>query len=285
MHYLCLVVSPPSLVLWNCCHLNLRRNRCIKLQNSMHSSWSWTRTSLELFRRIWRTCCPDIVILLPRSDLCAFCHKYFTSQSELAGKSEEEKLKIIRYAFNIILMPSSCFIWYTIWQDYFSVQSTAQAHLLLVKEEREAYHVAIRETRAAFAAAVTAGLVGSCGSKLLNKYQLCMYLSFDFAQMVHLPFDLQQPGPVYFLTLYKLGIFGIMNDTTRNQCNFLIPEAVDISKRANGVVSCLRHYLENYMYGETELAFHADNCVAQNKNNLVLAYFAWRVNDKAKLSY
>lgn len=54
-----------------------------------------TPLSYWLFRRLWRECCNDVIISRPKSDLCVLCSKFYTSNSELLGKSEEEKLKWI----------------------------------------------------------------------------------------------------------------------------------------------------------------------------------------------
>ena len=39
----------------------------------------------------------------------------------------------------------------------------------------------------------------------------------------------------------------------------------------------LHHFFENHGLGEKRVHLHADNCVAQNKNNTVLQYLLWRV--------
>lgn len=49
--------------------------------------------SYYIFRRIWNACCLDIVIQLPRSDLCQICQKNYTSHSMLIGLTEDEKLE------------------------------------------------------------------------------------------------------------------------------------------------------------------------------------------------
>lgn len=148
-------------------------------------------------------------------------------------------------------------------------------HLQKVLEERSYYTDTIKKTRDDL---IKSKLKASDrGSRICNSYNGTIHISFDFAQQVHLPANAQQPGPVYFLTLYKVGIFGIMSDTDTKQCNVLIPEACQVSKGSNDVISFLHHYLENYSYGETHLHFHADNFVGQNKNNALLAYFSWRI--------
>jgi len=48
-------------------------------------------------------------------------------------------------------------------------------------------------------------------------------------------------------------------------------------KGANCLASMLHHYLEHYSRGKTHLVVHADNCVGQNKNNIMMDYLARRV--------
>ena len=61
------------------------------------------------------------------------------------------------------------------------------------------------------------------------------------------------------------------------QENFLIDEAHLISKGANAVVSYLDYFLQNFGLDETDVHLHCDNGSEQNKNRIVLWYFAWRV--------
>lgn len=212
------------------------------------------------FRSIWNIFCPDVVIMKPRSDLCEFCQKSMTTFTKLRGCSEADKAEFIK---------------------------KCQDHLNVVNIERTGYKTLIKDTVDNF----NIDLVefDENGLAKPNSYDGKIHYSFDFAQQVHIPFDSQQPGPIYFLTPYKIGIFGIMNDTVKTQHNFLIPEAIQISKGANAIVSFLHYYLENHSFGEKHLTLHADNCVSQNKNNILMGYLTWRVlkglNDSITLSF
>lgn len=104
-----------------------------------------------------------------------------------------------------------------------------------------------------------------------------MHYSFDFAQQVHFPSDAAQPGPLYFLTPRKCGIFGVHCEGVSQQVNFLIDESVSSTKGSNAVISYLHYFFENFGLGEREVHLHCDNCSGQNKNRWVLFYFAWRV--------
>ena len=59
--------------------------------------------------------------------------------------------------------------------------------------------------------------------------------------------------------------------------NYLIDEADDIGKGANATISLIHHYLHAHGLKERNLLLHADNCVGQNKNNMVVQYLAWRI--------
>ena len=87
--------------------------------------------------------------------------------------------------------------------------------------------------------------------------------------IVQVPYKLE-PGPIYFLTPRKCGIFGVCCAALPQQVNFLINEAFDTGKGANAVISMLHYYLENHGLNATVLHFNADNCTGQNKNNAMI---------------
>ena len=106
---------------------------------------------------------------------------------------------------------------------------------------------------------------------------LTAHYSFDMAQQVHYPCDPLQPGPMYFLTPRKCGVFGVCNEALPRQVNFLIEEACDTGKGANNIISKLHYFFSVYGFGEEDVYLHADNCTGQNKNNAMVHYLAWRV--------
>lgn len=104
------------------------------------------------------------------------------------------------------------------------------------------------------------------------------------AQQIHIPSNPLQPGPIYFVVPFKVGIFGVMSETSNKQVNYLIPESVSSTKGSNLITSLFHHYLEQYSKGEDVMYLHADNCVGQNKNNILLSYLSWRIsNNKNKM--
>ncbi|KAG8266542.1 hypothetical protein J6590_108221 [Homalodisca vitripennis] len=200
----------------------------------------------KIFTNIWRDICPDIVVMKPRSDLCAICQKHYTSGAEMASVSEEIKMQTLE---------------------------KMTLHLETVAKERKHYNDTIKKTR----------------ENLENGDTSTVHYSFDMAQQVHIPSNPMQPGPIYFLVPFKVGIFGVMCETKNQQINYLIPESVSTTKGSNLIVSLFDHYLESNSSGEDVMYIHADNCVGQNKNNILMGYLAWRIcehkNKKIVLSF
>jgi hypothetical protein len=105
------------------------------------------------------------------------------------------------------------------------------------------------------------------------------------AQQISLPFSSQQVGLVYFLSGYKIGLFGIVNESLKKFYLYLIPESCKTGKGANLVISLLHHFFAHFAVGEEHVVCHADNCTGQNKNNYLLQYAAWRVKQKLHKSF
>ena len=82
---------------------------------------------------------------------------------------------------------------------------------------------------------------------------------------------------------------GVCDEGNSTQLNFLIDEAQSCGKGANSIVSMVHYYLEYYSHGEDNICLQADNCIGQNKNNIMTSYLAWRVatgsNKSCELSF
>ena len=85
----------------------------------------------------------------------------------------------------------------------------------------------------------------------------------DYAQQLHYPTNTQQPGPIYFKTPRKCGLFGVVSERSGHQFNYLIDEPVAVGKGANATISYVHHFLENHGMGEQRAYFHADNCAGK----------------------
>ncbi|KAG8257716.1 hypothetical protein J6590_042825 [Homalodisca vitripennis] len=77
----------------------------------------------RVFSNIWRDICPDIVVMKPRTDLCAICQKHYSSGAEMALVPEEKKIETIEMM---------------------------RTHLQTVSKERKFYNETIQETRIKF---------------------------------------------------------------------------------------------------------------------------------------
>lgn len=115
-------------------------------------------------------------------------------------------------------------------------------------------------------------------TKLLKKYDA--HYSFDFCQSLWLPQMSDTPGQFYFLSLRSINLFGIVDDGgigTPIQTNLLYDQTT-ASKGSSEVVSMLYYFLihcRQSSVASRRIFFHADNCVGQNKNNIVLQFFLW----------
>ena len=102
-----------------------------------------------------------------------------------------------------------------------------------------------------------------------------MHYSFDMAQQVHYPSDPLQPGPIYFLTPRKCGIFGVCCEAIPRQINYLIDEASDTGKGSNAIVSMLHHFFQEHGLGETCAPTCRQLCWAKQKQyNVALPHLA-----------
>lgn len=197
--------------------------------------------------RLWTSHCSNIVIQKPKTDLCVVCRNSITSFSRLHNLPDDEKKKQIEDSLE---------------------------HLTHVENERRYYSDIIQEC------AENIPLIHfslSLGHRLPCLIPGGMHYSFDFAQQISIPHHALQVGPIYFLSAYKVGLFGIAIEPIHKFILYVIPEAAAVSKGANAIISMLDHCLDNFSFGETDLFLHADNCVGQNKNNFVLQYLAYRV--------
>ena len=84
-------------------------------------------------------------------------------------------------------------------------------------------------------------------------------------RVIHFSLDLS-----IFLTPRKYGLFGVTCERIPRQVNFLIDEAVDMGKGANSICSMLHYFFSHHGLGEQTVHLNADNCVRQNKNNIVM---------------
>ncbi|KAK3737672.1 hypothetical protein RRG08_066359 [Elysia crispata] len=152
-----------------------------------------------------------------------------------------------------------------------AVSEATIKHIQTFKLERSVYTAVCEETKRALLP------TSALGEHPCNSWDSKMHYSFDFAQQIHYPSNPLQPGPIFFKTPRKCGIFGVCCEALSSQVNYLIDESVQAGKGSNCVVSLIHHFFENYGLGEVEVHLHADNCSGQNKNSCMMMYLLWRV--------
>ncbi len=193
------------------------------------------------FHSLWTELLPHIDTMRPASDLCLQCQNNATLILQSANLSEEEKSEKLK---------------------------AAGAHLTAAKGQREYYNTQSKTAKdewESYRQGTDASYTGT------------MHYSFDYAQNVSYPSNPQQPGPAYFKSARKCGVFGVTCEPLSFQVNYLIDENDDPGKGANATVSMLHHFLDSHSVHEEHLKLHADNCVGQNKNNILMQYLMWRL--------
>lgn len=205
--------------------------------------------SYTKFLQLWGQFYPHVVVSKPMTDLCMTCQQNTTKLQRAANLSDREKSLTVKAH-----------------QDHLDCAQTERAFYRSVCENSEKTVEAI-----GINAVLNREDQNACS---LNK---TMHYSFDYAQQVHIPSNPLQPGPIYFKTPRKCGIFGVMCKGIPRQVNFLIDEASSTGKGANATISYVHYFFSHHGLGESTAHLHADNCSGQNKNNYFLWYFAWRI--------
>ena len=110
-----------------------------------------------------------------------------------------------------------------------------QEHLNPVQDERELYRNACQEAKNNFE--IVQDTIALDQHHEACSLDTTMHYSFDFAQQVHVPSNPMQPGPIYFKTPRKCGIFGVMCEAIPRQINYVIDEASDVGNGTNTTIS------------------------------------------------
>ena len=143
-----------------------------------------------------------------------------------------------------------------------------EQHLRLAADKRDFYKNCCRETKESVAQHLE-GVDFSLRREPCS-YDGVVHYSYDYAQQLHYPSDLRQPGQIYFKTPQKCAIFGVCCKAVPRQVNFLIDASVLTGKGANSTISYVHYFFNRHGLGETDVQLHADNCGAQNKNSAFL---------------
>ena len=194
------------------------------------------------FRDLWKCLVPNIRIASAMSDLCWTCKQHCNNLVRFANQAEEDK--------SLVLV-------------------ACQQHLDVASKERALYISECKSSSRSFHEFNITEL-NATNLEITTIASVLFYVSWDFAQQVFIPSDPLQPGPIYFKTPRKVGLFGIVSEALPRMDLFIIDEAVNVSKGANLVISLLDYYLNIFQMGNAKLSLSADNCCGQNKNNVIV---------------
>ena len=104
--------------------------------------------------------------------------------------------------------------------------------------------------------------------------EFCHY-TFDFAQNVNIPYHGRQVGPLHFKSPLKIQIFGICNDATNTQMNYLFSESQSIGTNGtkahgpNSVISMLHHYFSTHSSHQESCQLHADSEIVWDNYHMI----------------
>lgn len=196
------------------------------------------------FTKLWQQFHPDLLIAKPMTDLCLTCQQNISKLLRSANLPDNEK--------------SQCVL-------------AQQEHLNCIQTEREFHRNTCTESKNNL-------------ERLADKIEFdeqhdpcsihtVIHYSFDFAQQIHIPSNPMQPGPIYFKTPRKCGIFGVMSEAVPQQVNYLIDEASDVGKRANTTISYVHHYFQNHGLGET--CVHLKLTTARGRVKTTVSFDTW----------
>ena len=195
--------------------------------------------------QLWLQFCRNVVAAKPMTDLCLTCQENTAKLQRAANLSDREKSELIK---------------------------TRQEHLNCAQGESDFYKYSCttcEETLETFGTDTLLNLESQDTCSLDG----IIHYSYDYAQQVHIPSNPMQPGPIYFKTPRKCGIFGVMCEGIPRQVNFLIDEAASAGKGANATISYMHYFFVNHRLGETDVHLHADYCARQNKNKYFFMVF------------
>ena len=169
------------------------------------------------YLELWGQFYPNVIVAKPMTDLCFTCQQNTTKLQRAANLSESKTSECVK---------------------------AHQEHLNCAQAERQFYRDSCLSSERTLETIGTETFLGSgsCDACSLNA---TIHYSFDYAQQVHIPSNLQQPGPIYFKTPRKCGIFGVICEGLPRQVNFIIDEASSTGKGAHPTISYVHYYSKN----------------------------------------
>lgn len=198
-----------------------------------------SQIKIQQFVHIWKEVSPRLKIMSPRTDVCETCFVF------------REALQTPRVRINRQLQQKILAEW--------------TEHKELAKKSRDSYRQMVN------LAIVKENQRQLAGGLTVERPYLGVY-SFDFAQNVYMPFNFEQPGPVYFKSMFQVYIFGMTCEAEMRQLNFLFSEREKVNKGGNCVCSLIHKGFMKFGRNEKHRIAWCDNCAGQNKNKTIMWY-------------
>ena len=148
------------------------------------------------FKQTWTQCVPHIKIASPRDDVCQKCEQIRKKITD--SVSEEDKMR---------------------------TTTELQEHIQKAQGERDLYKQSITESKTEIPAQRPEGPIPPCTADLWK-----VHYTFDYSQQVSVPHHYRQMGPLFFLSLRKVQLFGVRLDGSSRQMNYLIDEDQSIGR-------------------------------------------------------
>ncbi|XP_033764064.1 uncharacterized protein LOC117345170 [Pecten maximus] len=149
------------------------------------------------FRRIWHRVVHHVKFMTPRTDVCHKCEQFRDLIQQ--SRTEEEKL---------------------------SATEAFSDHIKSAQRERDHYRSVCAAAKEELDGQPRSeSPVTPCSKDLKN-----VHYTFDFAQSVLLPTHCRQEGALYFLSPFKVNLFGICNDGRTLQHNYVFGESQSIGE-------------------------------------------------------
>ena len=200
------------------------------------------KLSYVSFTRIWKSKCPNIIIMKPREDVCATCSML---QSKISrARTEEDRMESTRLL---------------------------QLHMNKAVDARDFYRSCIARAKLA---------LHHDDPDHVPEYMHLTFdfaqqatVPYHARQVGALYFRVPRRIQIF-------GIANEAKPVQRNYLideNETIGADGSKAHGPNAVVSMLHFHLQTYAPASPILGLHADNCCGQNKNKTMLAYLAWRI--------
>lgn len=106
------------------------------------------------------------------------------------------------------------------------------------------------------------------------------WISADFAEKIRLPYFIDQPSQLFFMSGLQIELFGMVDDMACEQMNYLLVEGWwPHQKGQNTVGSIFFQRLQTYDHYKhsRQLVLHTDNCSSQFKNRWFVWFWLWWV--------